>query len=158
MRRIRVYLDTSVFGGVCDQEFVDPTGRFFRGVLAGRYIVLLSEETVRELGDAPQAVKDVLDRIPPDSMERVAMGPEVEALGQAYVSAGVVGQASQSDALHVAAATVARADLILSWNFRHIVNYNRIRGYNGVNALNGYPPIEIHSPLELDHGDEGEDV
>ena len=82
----------------------------------------------------------------------------MEALAQAYVSAGVVGHANQTDALHVAAATVARADLVLSWNFRHIVNYNRIRGYNGVNALNGYPPIEIHSPLELDHGDEGEDV
>lgn len=158
MRRIRVYLDTSVFGGVCDQEFVDPTGRFFRGVLAGNYIVLLSEETVRELGEAPQAVRDVLDRIPPDSMERVAVNPEVEALAQAYVSAGVVGQANQSDALHVAAATVARADLILSWNFRHIVNYRRIRGDNGVNALNRYPPIEIHSPLEIGHGNEGEDV
>jgi hypothetical protein len=158
MRKLRVYLDTSVFGGVSDEEFSGPTASFFRAVLAGRYTVLVSEETVRELGDAPQAVKDVLDRIPGNAMERVALGPEVEVLAQAYVSAGVVGQANQSDAIHVAAATVARADLILSWNFRHIVNYSRIRGYNGVNALNGYPPIEIHSPLEVADGDEGENV
>jgi len=158
MRKLRVYLDTSVFGGVCDEEFAGASDRFFQAVLAGKYTVVFSEETVRELGDAPQAVKSLLDRIPADCMERVAMGFEVEALAQAYVSAGVVSQGNQSDALHVAAATVARADLILSWNFRHIVNYSRIRGYNGVNALNGYPPIEIHSPLEIEHGDEGEDV
>ena len=74
------------------------------------------------------------------------------------MAAGVVGHANQTGVLHVAAATVAPADPVLSWNFRHVVNYNRIRGHNGVNALNGYPPIEIHSPLELDHGDEGEGV
>ena len=62
------------------------------------------------------------------------------------------------DAIHVAAVTVARADLVLSWNFRHIVNYDRIHKYNGVNALNGYPPIEIHSPLEMDDEEEGQEV
>ena len=62
------------------------------------------------------------------------------------------------DALHVAAATVARADLILSWNFKHIVNYQRIRRFNGVNALEGYVAIEIRSPLELGDEIENEDV
>ena len=56
------------------------------------------------------------------------------------------------DALHVAAATVAGADLILSWNFRHIVNYNRIRGFNSVNVRMGYRAMTIHSPREV--GDE----
>ena len=63
-----------------------------------------------------------------------------------------------ADATHVAAATVARADLILSWNFKHLVNYNRIRKFNGVNALKGFAQIEIRSPLEVSYGDEGEDV
>ena len=65
---------------------------------------------------------------------------------------------TRGDKSHVAAATVARADLILSWNFKHIVNYDRIHKYNGVNALNGYKAIEIHSPLELVYGDEDEDI
>jgi len=71
------------------------------------------------------------------------------ALAQAYIDAGILSSSRMADAIHVAAATVARADLILSWNFRHIVNYDRIRKFNGVNALNGYPPIEIYSPLEV---------
>lgn len=130
---------------------------FFRGVVAGGYVVLFSAETVRELGDAPQAVKDLLNQIPQDCLESVAMGPEVETLARGYVSAGVVGPSSESDALHVAAVTVARAEVIVSWNFRHIVNYERIRKYNGVNALNGYPPIDIRSPLEMSHGEEDQD-
>ena len=63
-----------------------------------------------------------------------------------------------ADALHVAAASAAGADLILSWNFRHIVNFDRIHKYNGVNALKGYPPIEIHSPLEMSDEDKTQDV
>ena len=51
----------------------------------------------------------------------------------------------------MAAATVARADLILSWNFKHLVRYDKVRKFNGVNALNGYPAIDIRSPLEVAH-------
>ena len=50
----------------------------------------------------------------------------------------------------MAAATVADADLILSWNFKHIVNYDRIRGFNGVNLKHGYRALSIISPMELD--------
>ena len=58
----------------------------------------------------------------------------------------------------MAAATVASADLILSWNFKHIVRYDRIQRFNGVNALHGYHPLDIRSPLELDYDDESEDI
>ena len=63
-----------------------------------------------------------------------------------------------NDALHVAAATVAGADLILSWNFEHIVNFNRIRGFNSVNVRNGYRSMTILSPLEVGDEDQEEDV
>ena len=68
----------------------------------------------------------------------------------------MVTQKWANDAGHVAAATVAGADLIVSWNFRHIVHYDKIRAYNAVNLLHGYREIEIRSPLEvIDY--EGED-
>ena len=81
---------------------------------------------------------------------------EADALAQAYVDAGALGKASLEDALHVATATVAGADLILSWNFRHLVNYDRIRRLNAVNLMNGYRPMDIRSPMEV--GYEEEDV
>jgi hypothetical protein len=54
----------------------------------------------------------------------------------------------------VAAATVAGADMILSWNFKHIVNYNRIKGFNGVNVRYGYRSMTIYSPLEIAYGED----
>jgi len=69
-----------------------------------------------------------------------------------------LGQASRDDAVHVATATSAGADLVLSWNFKHIVNYDRIHKYNAINLLNGYQQIEIRSPLEMTYEDENEDI
>ncbi len=93
-----------------------------------------------------------------DDVVFVPAGPEATSLAQAYMDANILGKSSLADALHVATATVAGANLLLSWNFRHIVNYDRIHKYNGVNALNGYPRIEIHSPLEVSDADENENI
>jgi hypothetical protein len=70
-------------------------------------------------------------------------------LRDAYLAAGVVGPASAADAEHIAAATVAEVDIVVSWNFKHIVHFDKIRGFNGVNSLRGYRPLEIYSPVEV---------
>jgi hypothetical protein len=70
-------------------------------------------------------------------------------LQQAYIQEGVVTTRSLDDALHVALATVAGCDMIVSWNFKHIVNFRRIPLFNAVNTLKGYRPISIYSPLEV---------
>ena len=150
LRKLRVYVDTSVFGGVHDAEFTEESKRFFAHVKCGDYIVLLSDETLRELDGAPELVKKVLQDLDPKSAELVEIDQEVQQLASAYMSENILGKASEGDAFHVAAATVANADLILSWNFKHIVNYDRIRGFNGVNLKYGYKAMSIISPMELD--------
>jgi len=157
MHRIRVYADTSVFGGVEDPEFAEPSRRFFERVRDGTFILVLSPFTVRELDAAPAPVKQLLEDLPPENVEHVEDDADVAALADSYIAAGVLSEACRMDALHVAAGTVGRADLILSWNFKHIVNYQRIRRFNGVNALKGYASIEIRSPLEVDYEDQDED-
>lgn len=82
-------------------------------------------------------------------MQIVEISDEANALAQAYVIAGALGKASMADATHVAVATVVGADLIVSWNFKHIVNFDRIKKFNGVNSLQGYFAIDIRSPLEV---------
>ena len=154
IHKIRVYVDTSVFGGVLDKEFSEASQRFFRQVAKENYVVLLSGETLRELVGAPEAVREVWRNLDPNSIEEIEINIEVEQLAKAYVETGVLQMASLSDALHVAAATVFGADLILSWNFKHIVNFNRIRGFNGVNVHMGYRSMSIMSPLEI--GDDEE--
>lgn len=66
-----------------------------------------------------------------------------------YINSGVVTEKSFDDALHVAIATVSKCDLIVSWNFKHIVHFDKIPKYNAVNVLNGYNNIGIYSPLEV---------
>ena len=152
MRQIRVYADTSVFGGTQDEEFCEPSAGFFDRVNRGEFRLLLSAETLRELTQSPQSVRAVWHALPPENVEDVPLNDEVHQLASEYIRAHVLGEASLSDALHVAAATVAAADLILSWNFRHIVNFHRIRGFNSVNVRWGYRPMTILSPMEM--GDE----
>ena len=53
------------------------------------------------------------------------------------------------DCIHIAVATLSKVDILVSWNFKHIVNVYRIRGYNSVNLHLGYSTLEIHSPNEI---------
>jgi len=150
LRKLRVYVDTPVFGGVEDDEFMEESRRFFSHVQRGNYTVLLSDETLRELDLAPESVKAVWKSLEPGNVELVEIDDEVQQLSVAYIDERILEKTSEGDALHVAAATVADADVILSWNFKHIVNYDRIRGFNGVNLKHGYRALSIISPMELD--------
>ena len=154
MRKMCVYVDTSVFGGVNDDEFAESSRRFLARLKGGEYTVVISTELLRELGSAPRTVRKELDDIPDELLEYTSVDRRVEALADAYVAGGVLGEASRTDAIHVATAVVAEADVIVSWNFKHIVNYNRIRKYNAINVLQGFRPIEILSPAEMAYGDE----
>ena len=81
-----------------------------------------------------------------------------EALGlaDAYLARGVLTPKFYDDATHIALATLAEVDLLLSWNFRHLVHYDKIRTFNAVNLERGYKPIQIYSPREVTHHGEPE--
>jgi hypothetical protein len=96
-----------------------------------------------------EPVRRLFEELPDVCRERVAFTSEVESLAREYVARGVVPEAWLEDCRHVAAATVARADAIVSWNFRHIVKLDKIKGYNQVNLLNGYGVLTIVSPKEV---------
>jgi predicted nucleic acid-binding protein len=157
MKKLRIYVDTSVFGGCFDSEFAEHSLELFAEIKAGRFTLVLSTTVLRELADAPEQVRKLLSEVPPGCLERMELSEEIEALRDAYVSQGVVGPKSLGDAEHIASASVAEVDVIASWNFKHIVHYDKIRGYHAVNLVRGYRPIPIHSPQEVIHG-EGETV
>lgn len=151
MKRLRVYIDTSVFGGYFDDEFEPASRAFFEALFDGRAIVLISDTLVAELVDAPERVQDLLERTLRCDNERLGLPEEAEELRDAYLAAGVLPEKWAGDALHVSHAAVARADVIVSWNFRHLVNPLRIRGFNGVNATQGYGPVVILTPEDVSH-------
>jgi len=149
MKKQRIYIDTSVVGGCLDDEFREESCALFEMARRGEVVLLTSTILFTELEDAPPPVQDTLRSLPRSAIEDVAEGSESERLRDLYVEAGVVGESSLDDAHHVALAVVSRADVIVSWNFKHIVNLSRIRGYNAVNIREGYSPVEIRTPKEV---------
>lgn len=142
----RYYFDTSVFGGVFDAEFEIDSLRIFELVKSGKIICILSEITQGELADAPERVRHFLQSIMDSFVEEVPLTDESVFLAETYLKENVVGPTSRNDCMHIAIATVSKADVLVSWNFKHIVNTQRIKGYNYVNLCLGYKELEIVSP------------
>lgn len=147
--RPRIYTDTSVIGGCLDDEFSDCSSRLLAEFRSGRATIVLSDLTLLELEGAPEAVRAVLEGIPASNREDVELTSEARSLADAYIDADVVVPSKLVDAQHIAIATVTRADVVVSWNFVHIVNLTRIHGYNAVNLRQGYPVLEIRTPREV---------
>ena len=145
---MRVYADTSVFGGCFDEEFETASLGFFDEVRAGRFALVSSAVVREEIGPAPPDVRALFTEIS-QLMETAEASPEARRLQAAYLRAGIVGYAGRPDALHVAVATVSGCRAIVSWNFRHIVHFDKIPLYNGVNLVEGYGTIGIHTPREV---------
>ena len=110
---------------------------------------MLSDLLDLELENAPRKVQEVLLPYSQESFERVFLTEEAIELADRYIQEKVVGKTSLGDCRHIAIATIAKVDVLVSWNFKHIVNLNRIHGYNSVNLRLGYPLLEIRSPREL---------
>lgn len=144
----RVYVDTSVFGGVFDKLFSEASQAFFAEAARGRFRLVVSAVVRDEIAQAPEDVQDVYRSAVTES-EVLAVSDEALHLRDAYVEAGVVGPKWNEDALHVALATVSQCVMIVSWNFKHIVNFRRIPQYNAINAREGYGSLAIYSPLEV---------
>ena len=90
-----------------------------------------------------------MNTIPNENKTRIDLTEEAVMLGDTYIAENVVGKTSREDCFHIALATIYKADILVSWNFKHIVNVMRIRGYNAVNIKLGYSPIDIRSPKEI---------
>jgi predicted nucleic acid-binding protein len=145
---IRIYVDTSVFGGVFDEEFFKPSRIFFEQVKAGKFKIVTSIVVRKEIEAAPKEIRDFFVKLA-GKAEIFEITKDAVQLQNQYIDAEVVSAKWNDDALHVALATVSGCGLIVSWNFKHIVNFKKIPLYNGVNKKNGYPAINIHSPSEV---------
>lgn len=149
MSKLRVYVDTSVIGGCLDSEFAEESRALLDMACRGKIVLLISYLLLDELRRAPMSVKEILDAVPATQVEFLSPSEEAFRLHDRYLTEGVVSSGSSDDALHVALATVAKADIIVSWNFKHIVHYDKIRKFNGVNLMEGHSTIDIRSPLEV---------
>ena len=133
---IKIYADTSVFGGVFDQKFCEASRQFFDEVASDNFLLVTSAVVEAEIEPAPEEVRNFFASVA-EKYQVSAIDQNALELQEQYIAAGIVTEKSIQDALHVAIATIAECDLIVSWNFKHIVHYDKIPKYNAIKILNG---------------------
>ena len=157
MNKLRVYIDTSVIGGCFDEEFKVFSNKFIDDILNQKKIAVISDVTIKEIEKAPTHIYQLFQKIIDSNIEMVEVDEDIEFLAEQYIENKIITDKFKEDALHIATASISKVDVLVSWNFKHIVNYRRMNLYNSVNLKFGYSTIDIRSPREV-ISDESEDI
>lgn len=144
----RIYLDTSVLSAYPDEHWPERqelTKKFWQK--RKNYEIFISPKTKEELQQAPLPKRQKFAKLIKSLDVFSGKSVEVEELSKAYVKAKIIPSKYRDDAIHIARAVIGGADILLSWNFNHIVKLKTIKGVNAVNVLKGRPEIEIATPV-----------
>jgi hypothetical protein len=149
MKIQRIYIDTSVIGGCFDPEFAEWSNGLLQDFRNGTFQPLLSEVIAAEIEEAPENVQLIYAELMSLTSVILTVEDSTLELADEYQNRGILTSNFYADGLHIAIATVAEADLLVSWNFKHIVRFDKIRLFNAVNIEFGYKPLQIFSPREV---------
>jgi hypothetical protein len=149
MKIQRIYIDTSVIGGCFDAEFSEWSNGLLNDFREGRFKPLLSEVIAAEIQDAPRVVQVLYAELATLNAEIITVNESALELADEYQKRSILTPKFYDDGLHIALATIAEADLLVSWNFKHIVHFDKIRLFNAVNLEYGYRVLQIYSPREV---------
>ncbi|MCG2826737.1 MAG: PIN domain-containing protein [Thermoplasmatales archaeon] len=151
MNREKIYLDTTV-----PSAYYDERQPHRRKVTCGwwdneirNFSVVISELTRKELSAVTDSLKKKKLLALVNKFEIVKITAECERLAREYVKHKILSERNFADALHIAISSVCRANILVSWNFKHIVNYKTRCGIRAINLLNHYPEIYIATLYEL---------
>ena len=151
MKIPRVYIDTSVIGGCFDDEFARWSNTLIDNFRFGYFKPVVSDIVANEVNDAPVYVGHKYSEIVSYGAELLTANVESAALMRHYRSHKILSDKFEDDMMNIALATVAQVDILVSWNFKHIVHYDKIRQFNAINIDQGYKPLVIYSPREVAH-------
>ena len=154
MRKIRIYIDTSVIGGCFDKEFSKWSNGLVKDFKLGNFQPILSEIVSAEIERAPQHVNDKYAELMKLGAEYLEVDEYAVQLAETYRKHKILTPKYSDDMMHIALATVAEANMVVSWNFKHIVHYDKIRLFNAVNSEMGYRELQIYSPREVTNYEE----
>ncbi len=148
--KLRVYLDTSVFSALLDERTAArqaDTARFFARL--GEFEAETSSLARDQLMATPDPGRraDLLKQL--EGVRVVPVASEAKALAERYVEAGVFPHGALDDAIHAAVAVLGRYNVLVSWNFKHLVNRRKRAALSNANVSWGLPDIEVVAPPEL---------
>ena len=160
MKKLKIYLDTSIVGYLYQEaqpEKMLETQRLWNQIKNGAYEVLISELLLEELSNNPNEVikNKLLGFLAEIDYEIVPITPDIEKLATKMILQGILTKKNYADCLHIATALVSDCNLLISWNFKHLVNIKTISGVRAISNLEGYKSIDIVQPtLLVQEGDE----
>ena len=161
MKKLRIYLDTSIISHLDAPDAPDnetDTRRLWERIKTGEFEAFISPVVVLELDACPEPKRSALAKwLQLISYTLLQQTDEVLNLAAQYLKAGILPPKSTRDRLHIAYACVYNCDMIVSWNFSHMVNYKTISDVKGANALAGYKEMPIYSPTMLTKGGADDD-
>ena len=154
MRKLKVYLDTSVISYLSQEdapEKMADTRQLWEMFKDGKYDVYLSTVTLEEeVADCPEPKRSELRKFLEQIKYTVLdITDEMETVANKIIDMGILTKKSYDDCQHIAAAVVTECNCIISWNFKHIVNIKTIHGVRAITNLTGYKAIDILSPTVL---------
>ncbi|MHA1489414.1 MAG: hypothetical protein ACTSRI_07145 [Promethearchaeota archaeon] len=150
MKKLKIFLDTSVYSAIFDSRDTNRqklTQDFWNTI--GDYEVYYSEIILEEInGISDDNLKEDMKNLLKIG-KNVNISIEVIELTQIYIDEGLIPEKFENDALLIALTSVYSLDILISWNFKHLVKRKTRIGVNLINLKNGYKPIEILAPPEL---------
>ncbi len=153
MERIKIYLDTSVISYLDQKdtpEKMKETQKLWKLFKEGQYEIYISDIVVSEINKCYMVKRNVLfDYLKQIDYNMIEIDENTVELAEKIIDFGFLKRESYDDCRHMAAAILAGCDLIISWNFKHIVNARTIQGIKAVTAYEGYKGLQIYSPLTL---------
>ena len=154
MKTLKIYLDTSIIGYLYQETQPDKmadTQKLWEQIKKGVYKVLISNLLLEELSNNPnEEIKNVLlGFLSEIDYDIVPITSETERLAVKIISQGILTKKSYEDCLHIATALVNECNLLVSWNFKHLVNIKTISGVRAISNLEGYRNIDIVTPTFL---------
>lgn len=150
MKKLKIYLDTSVYSALYDERNLNrqkQTKNFWNYVK--NYELFFSDINLDEInGITNQELKNKLKNLLKNGT-KIESTPEVKELTEIYIKEGIIPKKYENDAIHIALTTVYSIEILISWNFKHIVKRKTRIGVNLINLKEGYKSIEILAPPEL---------
>jgi len=156
MKKLKIYLDTSVISHLQapdTPERMADTLHLWEDLKTGLYEVYISNVTIDELNDCAEPKRSfMLDELKKIPLNVIQAETKVEELSHEFVRLGILKEKSIDDCMHIATALLAKCDVIVSWNFKHIVNDKTIEGVKTISKTRGFDGIKIYCPSILTGG------
>jgi len=162
MKKLKIYLDTSVISHLDapdKPDWMGDTHKLWEAIQAGQYDVFISPVVMVELDECTEPKRSILLKwLSEIDYTELQANDEVLELAEKYLQSGIMPPKSARDRQHIAYACVYNCDMVISWNFKHMVNVKTISGVKGANALAGYKEMPIYTPTILISGGTDDDT